>query len=120
MKTRIMIAVGALVASVPALAEDWDFILINSTGKTVTKVEIAAGGSDKWEADKVDEQAKGEKSVKPGARTTIHFDKGSGCKYDLRATFDDKTSAIWSGINVCDNSYVTIKYAGEKPTFTAN
>jgi hypothetical protein len=120
MKTLSVIAIGALVAASPALAEDWDFVLVNSTGKLVDAIEIAPAASDKWAANKVDSEAKKPTSVKPGARTTVHFDKGSGCKYDLRVTFDDKTSAVWSGINLCDNSYVTIKYAGGKPTFTAN
>ena len=43
------------------------------------------------------------------------------CKIDLKATFADDTTATWSGINVCDNSYVTIKYsAAGAPVFTAN
>ena len=37
------------------------------------------------------------------------------------AAFADDTALVWTAINVCDNSYVTVKVnASGTPTFTAN
>lgn len=115
---RMAITLAAtLVLAAPALAEDWDFILVNNTGKAIKAVEIAAAGSGTWQANKIDAELRKETGIRPNAKTTIHFDKGSGCKYDLKATFEDGASATWSGFNVCDNSYITISYANGAATF---
>lgn len=114
-------AAVAFLAAAPALAEDWDFILTNSTAKPIKKFEISPAGGGSWADNKVDPEVKREPEVKQGGRTTIHFDKGAGCKYDLRATFSDDTTLVWTNINVCDAAYVTIKVsAAGAPTFTSN
>jgi hypothetical protein len=119
-KSAMAIA-AVLTLAAPAMAEDWDFILVNNTGKTIKTVEISPGGAGTWVANKIDtELTKEVKSVKPNGKMTVHFDKGSGCKYDLKATFDDGSSAVWSAINVCDNAYVTVNYANGTPTFKAS
>ncbi len=118
-KTAMAIAAVALLAA-PALAEDWDFVLVNNTGKPIKGIDISAGGAGSWVANKIEPEMKREGTTKAGGRMTVHFDKGSGCKYDVKATFADDTSAIWSGINVCDNAYVTLNYANGTPSFKAS
>lgn len=115
-------AIAALVIAAPAMADDWDFVLINSSGKAIKTVEIAPTGTTTWQPNKVDPDFKKEDAtVKPGARMTVHFDKGAGCKYDVKLNFVDGSNGVWTAINVCDNSYVTVKYSGAgAPTFTAN
>lgn len=115
-RTAMMLA-ATLTFAAPALAEDWDFMLTNSTGKTIKSIEISAAGAGSWAPNKFDPALRKEASVKTGGKTTVHFDKGSGCKYDLKATFDDDTSAVWSAIDVCANSYVTLRYDAGKPSF---
>lgn len=118
---KLLVAAGAAIAlAVPALAEDWDFMLTNGSGKTITTVELAPAGSGTWQPNKVDAELRKDATIKNGGKTTIHFDKGSGCKYDVKATFEDGTSAVWSGFNVCDNSYITLTFAGGKPAFKAS
>lgn len=117
---KFALAAALLMVASPALAEDWDFMLINSTGKGIKAIEVSPAGAATWQANKLDPDVKREPVTKPGGKTTIHFNKGSGCKYDVKATFADDTSATWSGINVCDNAYVTLKYSAGAPTFTAS
>ena len=120
MRKTLIMAVAAIVVATPALADEWDFVLINSTAKEIKLVELAPTGTQTWQANKV---AEGQKAgaLTPGKRGTIHFDKDASCKYDIKATFVDDTSLIWTGINVCDNAYVTLKVsASGAPTFTAN
>ena len=59
--------------------------------------------------------------MKPGARmTAVHFNKGAAPKYDVKSTSPDNSNGVWSGINVRDNLYVTVKYnAAGATAFTA-
>lgn len=110
-----------LFAATPALAEDWDFMLTNSSGKPIKTIELAPTGSTDWKAQTVDPEIKREPVIKSGAKTTVRFDKAEKqCRYDLKATFEDGTSLVWSGANICDNSYITLRLTGDKPTISAN
>lgn len=120
MRKMLLMVAGAMAVATPALADAWDFVLTNSTSKEIKLVEVAPTGTQTWQKNIVDEGMK-VTTTKPGARMTVHFDKGPPCKYDIKATFADDTSMVWTGVNVCDNSYVTVKInAAGAPTFTAN
>jgi hypothetical protein len=109
----------ALFVAAPAYAEDWDFVLINGTGKPIKTVEIAPAGSTEWKPGLEEERRT--PVVKPGARTTVRLDKPSSqCRYDLRATFEDASTMVFTSANICDNSYVTVKLTGGKPSISAN
>jgi hypothetical protein len=119
MRGLVVAAAVATAVAAPALAEDWDFMLTNNAGKTIKTIELSPAGGGNWQPNRVDAELRKETAVKAGGKTTIRFDKGSGCKYDIKATFDDDSSAVWSGFDVCANSYVTLSYAGGKATFKA-
>jgi hypothetical protein len=121
MRYKLAIAATALVLSAPALAEDWDLVLTNGTTSEIKTLEISAAGAATWAASQIDPEIKREPSIRPAARTTFKFDKpGKQCRYDIRATFVDGATATWSGINVCDNAYITLRNKDGKPTFAAN
>jgi len=121
MRNTLILAAAAMMIATPAFADEWDFVLINSTTKQIKLVELAPTGTTTWQKNRVEE---GQKTIDltPGKRGTIHFDKdGAQCKYDIKGTFSDETSAVWTAVNVCDNAYVTLKYnAAGAPVFTAN
>lgn len=120
MRYLAMAAGAALVLAAPAQAEDWDFILINDSGKEIKGVELTPSGGTEWQKEVVDAERKKE-ALTHGKRTTVHFDKGaSQCRYDVRATFADETTTVWTGINVCDNAFVTLRYRNGAPVFAAN
>lgn len=113
--------VMALSIASPAVAEDWDFMLTNSTGKPIKSVELAVAGTPDFKPAANDAEVKREPVLKPGGRTTIRFDRPSNqCRFDLRATFEDATTQVFANANVCDNSYITVKLTGGKPSITAN
>ncbi len=119
MRKLAFTAFAALIAASPAWADAWDFILTNSTGKEIKSLDLAPTGTQDWQPNKVD--ADMAKTFKPGARTTVHFDRGAKCNYDIRATFADSTTIVWTNVNVCDDSYVTVKLGADGvPSFTAN
>ena len=105
----------------PAHADEWDFVLINATPKAIASVEVAPSGTADWQPNRLDPELKQLSGTKPGARVTVHFERSTACKYDVRAAFADGSSATWQGINICDNSYVTVRLdeAGT-PRFQAN
>ncbi len=120
-KLAFIASAAALAVAVPALADDWDFMLTNATGKPIAKIEVAPAGSGNWVDNKVDAELNKDGKVKIGGKTTVHFTKAaSACKFDVRVTFDDKATAVWPNINLCDNSYVTVAFTGDKPTYKAN
>ncbi|WP_447727931.1 hypothetical protein [Sphingomonas koreensis] len=119
---KLLVGLGGLMlVATPVLAEDWDFILTNASGKPIKTIELAPSGTADWKPQTVDPETKRDPVIKPSARTTIHFDKAANqCRYDLRATFEDTTTQVWSSVNICDNSYITLKLAGGKPTVVVN
>ena len=119
---RMAMAAAAILAATPALADDWDFVLINGTSKAIKTVELAPTGTTTWQPNKVDPDfKKADNAGKPGTRMTVHFDKGAPCKYDVKLNFTDDTNATLTAVNVCDNSFVTAKLsAAGAATFTAN
>ena len=121
MRNKLLMTAFALMAAAPAYADPWDFVLINDAGKTIKTVEVSPAGANSWVANTADPDMKHADSIKVAGRTTIHFEKnGSQCKFDIKATFEDGSSAVWSGVNVCDNSFVTLRYKDGAPTFAAN
>lgn len=117
MNKLAIFAIGAVAIATPAFAENWDFMLLNNTGKAIAKIEVAVAGSGNWVENIVDLELKQDMTIKAGGKTTIHFNKGATCKYDVRATFEDKSNAVWSGFNVCDNSYITVSLTNGQPSF---
>lgn len=116
----VMAGVATLLAATPAFADDWDFILTNDTGKEVKTIEVSPTGAAKWQPNKVDADVQKAPTLKPAARTTVHFSKDAECKFDIRLTFADDSNAVWTNINVCDNSYVTLRYKNGAPVFAVN
>jgi len=122
MKRLTVTAALALLLAAPAFADDWDFVLVNGTGKGIRTIELAPAGTATWQASKPDpDREQREQITGAGGRMLVSFDKGPGCKYDIRATFADDTSATWAGIDVCDNAFVTVSVdAAGTATFKVN
>ena len=120
MRKTLIWAVAALVVATPALAEEWDFVLVNNTGKEIKQVEVAPTGTTNWQKNRVDAD-RTVNALTPGKRGTIHFDKDANqCQFDVKATFADSSSLIWANVNVCDNSFLNLRIKDGAPTFTYN
>jgi hypothetical protein len=122
MRITHMIAAGALLVAAPALARGWDFLLTNETGQTIKTFELAPTGSGKWQTAKQDADDPADRGdIRPDDRRTIKFDRDEDqCEFDLRATFSDGTKAVWPDVDICENAYITIRYADGQATYTAD
>ncbi|MGN3973760.1 hypothetical protein [Tsuneonella sp. SYSU-LHT278] len=117
MRFKLLVAATAMAGAAPALAENWDFVLVNKTGKTITLVEVSVAGSGNWKKDKRDEDI-GSGTIKPGADYTVHFDKDAKvCKYDVRMTFEgDDTPVVWTGFDTCKFAFGDFALTNGLPT----
>ena len=117
-KFSCLVALAVVSLADQARADAWDIMVVNSTGKAIRSVELAITPATVWTGINQTETGK---TIQNGSRDVAHFDKPNDkCRYDLRAVFSDGGSAVWAKINVCDFSYVTIKYPNSQPTFAAN
>ena len=112
MRIKLVTATVLLAIAAPAQAEDWDFVLVNKTGKTIKQVEIAPSGSEGWSPEKVDEGM--DSKIRNGQDHTVHFAKDdAACKFDVRLTFVDDTTATAQKLDVCDYAFAEFSFKGE-------
>ena len=114
---RIKLLAGGLLLTIatPALAESWDFVLVNKTGKPIKLVEVSASGAADWKKELLEEdRVKGD--IKPGADHTVHFEREpKACSFDVRMTFGDDTQAVWTGFDVCKFAFGDFALKGDLP-----
>lgn len=104
--SKSLLAVLFASVSFAAMANDADFSLRNATGYTIDEVYIGAHSSDSWGRDIM-----GPGALEAGSTVNITFPHGNGaCRFDLKVVYDDKTSAAWSDINLCETEKVTLHY----------
>ena len=117
MKLKLTVAAGLMLSAAPALAENWDFVLVNKTGKTIKLVEVAQAGTGEWKKDMRDEDM-GDSKVRPGADYTVHFEKDAkACKYDVRLTFDgEEAPVVWTGFDACKFAFGDFALNGGVPS----
>ncbi len=113
MVAKILFGAALMVVAVPAHAEDWDFVLVNKTGKTIKTVETSGAGKAEWVTEKLAEDMVHD-PVRPGTNHTVHFDK-TACKIDIRLTFSDDSQTVWSNFDACDNAFGDFAFKGDVP-----
>jgi hypothetical protein len=113
MVARILIGAALLSLAAPAYAEDWDFVLVNKTGKSIKLIELSESGKAAWVQEKLDEDMVND-PIRPGVNHTVHFNK-TGCSLDVRLTFNDGSQAVWSNFNPCDFAFGDFSFKGELP-----
>ena len=104
MRRLIVAALLAATVSAPAFAGDQDFKLVNKTGYTINEVYVGPVSAKTWGKDVM-----GTGTLDADASVDITFTApASVCQWDLKVTYDDKTSAEWSNLNLCNISTVTL------------
>lgn len=109
MRMKLVIGTLLLALAAPAHAEDWDFVLINKTSQSIKQVELTPSGSDAWSKWRTEEGISSE--IKPGADYTVHFSKDAkACRFDVRVTFADDSTAVVPALNVCDFAFADFSF----------
>jgi hypothetical protein len=113
MTARLLLGAALLAAAVPAHAEEWDFVLVNHTGKTIKLIEVSDSGKAAWAKEQLDEGIVNE-PVRAGKSHTVRFDK-TACAVDVRVTFSDDSQAVFTGFNACDNPIGDFSFRNGSP-----
>ena len=101
MKRLIALLLGAAMAVLPApaLAAAGNFTLVNKTGANISSLQIRRVGTSAWQP------LTGSPPL--GARVAVAF-ANPDCAFDISATLADGTKAVFSGVNLCDATVVTL------------
>ena len=105
----LKILLGAALAATlfpgAAIAQATDFTLINGTGKALGNLSIRRTGSAEWRPLGA--------APAPDGSQAVAFDDPD-CAFDIRAT-SAGGEIVWSGVNLCEVSAVTLREAGGTP-----
>lgn len=106
MRLVMLAAAAAFLLSTPALADERNFQLVNGTGRTIAQVFISPSDTNSWEEDVL-----GSDVLPDEGTANIHFvDELDECVYDILIVHDDGDRAVWTGINLCETSFVSAQY----------
>jgi hypothetical protein len=106
----------ALVTGAGAEEAKQDFTLVNKTGYELKAVYVSPNKSDDWEDDVL-----GQDTLDDAASVDIKFHRAEKtCHWDLKVVYaDDNSSAVWTNIDLCSVSTISIHYNRKSDTTSA-
>ena len=101
MKRFFALLLAAAVVAPPAhaLAGAGNFTLVNRTGANISSLQIRRVGTSAWQALGGNPAA--------GSRVAVAF-ADPDCAFDIQAKLADGKSAMFTGVNLCDATVVTL------------
>lgn len=106
MKHLVFIAaLAAATLPAPAMSQASDFTLINGTGKSLGNLSVRRSGSNQWKPLG--------SAPAPDGRASMAF-SDPDCAFDIRADAAGG-EMVWSGVNLCEVSAVTLRVAAGTP-----
>ena len=84
----------------PAFAGAENFTLVNATGAGLSSLAIRRTGTNDWQPLPAAPAA--------GASSAVAF-SNPDCAFDLRANLASGKTALWSGVNLCGTSRLTLR-----------
>jgi hypothetical protein len=100
---RLSVPLAAIALSMtqaPAHAGAGSFTLVNGTGGGISGVSIRRTGTDSWQSLSAAPSA--------GASSPVTF-SDPDCAFDIRASVAGGGTVVWSGVNLCGASRVTLQ-----------
>ena len=93
-------AAALALTPAPAFAGASGFTVINATGAGLSSLSIRRTGTDNWQSLSAAPAA--------GAASSVAF-SDPDCAFDLRASVAGNGTAVWSGINLCGTTRLTLR-----------
>ncbi len=101
LKLTLALAACLLVTTpAPALAGAGGFTVVNGTDAAIASLSIRRTGTDGWRSLGASPAA--------GASSSVAF-SDPDCAFDLRANVPDGGTAVWSGVNLCGTTQLTLR-----------
>lgn len=89
-----------------------DFTLVNKTGLIIMEVYLSPTTDAKWGEDVM-----GADILDDGDKVDITFSSAeTECNWDLKIVDEDDDDVIWTKLNLCTASEITLIYENKKPT----
>lgn len=89
-----------------------DFTLVNKTGLTISEFYVSPSDDNEWGEDVL-----GKDVLADNEKVHIKFArKEKDCAWDLKIVDDEEDEVVWTDIDLCTSSEITLKYEGKKPT----
>lgn len=104
----------AVVAAVAlgAMPADREFQLVNRTGLTIDEVYLSPANANAWGDDVL-----GVDVVPNNGRVAITWSRSeSTCAWDLKIIDDDDAEVVWTRLDLCTASEVTLHFRNGTPT----
>jgi hypothetical protein len=96
----------AATATMPALAGEQDFKLVNRTGYQINEVYVSRSSSRNWGHDMMGSDNLGDRES-----VDLTFNApDNACHWDMKVKYDDGDTAEWSDLNLCKIDKVTLYY----------
>lgn len=108
MNKKIIAALSALslllALSLPALAADQDFTLVNDTGVSIDELYISPVAAADWQEDVL-----GVDVLEDGEEVQVSFSRDEeACAWDLMVKDPEGTEVIWKNLDLCKYSRITL------------
>ena len=105
-------SVAVFAGSLPVMAGDQDFTLINKTGLTIDELYVSPTSVNDWEEDVL-----GVDTLANGAKIDIKFSRTeTACSWDMKIVDEDGDEVVWTKLDLCKAEEITLNYANGKPT----
>ncbi|MBW0145531.1 hypothetical protein [Sphingomicrobium clamense] len=104
-KMLLVAPLMALATPAAVSAQATDFTLVNGTGKALGNLSIRRTGSNEWRPLGA--------APAPDASQSVAFNDPD-CAFDIRAEASSGP-IVWTGVNLCEVSAVTLREAGGTP-----
>ncbi len=107
MRTRLWVAVLALLAAAPAAAQpqtqpNASFYLINKAPVAISRVFATPVRMPNWGQDRL-----ASTTIPPGGHSAIRLPADGNCMYDIRVTYANGRNEERRGLNTCDVDNIT-------------
>jgi len=89
----------------PVAALDRWIELTNNTRMVIAEIYVSRVSAQLWDVDLL-----GSDLLAPTSSTLVKIDDGGGCRFDLKAVFDDGTTQILRNVNICARERYAISY----------
>jgi len=110
MKKLLFVAALFSIFSINSFAQVQDFTLVNGTEFVISYVYISPSASENWGDDVLTVDVLGS-----GDECDISFDGHDECAWDIKAVAADGSSAVWSGIDLCEYYVITLAMGDDGP-----
>jgi hypothetical protein len=110
MKKSIVAAVLFLIVGISSFAQEQNFTLVNGCDFVISYVYISPASSEDWGEDVLTVDVLGS-----GEECDIYFEGYDDCRWDIKAVADDGSSAIWTGIDLCEYFVITLTMTDDGP-----